>query len=190
MSFRGFGAPATLVRSTRNLCRLQHRLRSCLGGHPVGPSACPMQPWATPPRPKDRTRNRSVGLAHVAPPCTGLHTARVSRPREKAPRNPNLRPLPGRENAGQAPVPYAQDAPTSASMVAGETGELATSTLRGRRIQEVTPLTDSGYGHGRSWPPYRLPSPNRSTALDPARWISPPSIMAVTWSFAALAVFV
>lgn len=43
--------------------------------------------------------------------------AKLSRSREKAPRNPDLRPWPERETAGQAPVPRAREAPTSGSMV-------------------------------------------------------------------------
>jgi hypothetical protein len=37
----------------------------------------------------------------------------------KVPINPDLRPRSERETAGQAPVPYAREAPTSVSMVAG-----------------------------------------------------------------------
>jgi hypothetical protein len=53
--------------------------------------------------------------------------------REKAPRNPDLRPRPGRETTGQAPVPYAQDAPTGVSIVAGAKCNRATFALQMRR---------------------------------------------------------
>ena len=46
-------------------------------------------------------------------------TQMVSRSREKAPRNADPSPMAERETAGRAPVPYARDAPTSVSMVAG-----------------------------------------------------------------------
>ena len=46
-------------------------------------------------------------------------TAKLSRSQEKAPRNPDLRPRPERETAGQAPVPYAREALTSVSMCGG-----------------------------------------------------------------------
>ena len=63
-----------------------------------------------------------------------LHgAARLSRSREKAPRNPDLRPRPECESAGQARVPYAGDAPTSVSMVAGEIAEPGIPRLRGQR---------------------------------------------------------
>jgi hypothetical protein len=58
-----------------------------------------------------------------------LHRARLGRSREKAPINPIFSILAKRETAGQAPVPYARDAPTSVSMVAGEGFEPSTFGL-------------------------------------------------------------
>ncbi len=58
-----------------------------------------------------RTRRAHLHRA----PC-----AKLSKSREIAPRNPDLRPRPERETAGQRPVPYARGEPTSGSMVAGE----------------------------------------------------------------------
>jgi hypothetical protein len=71
--------------------------------------------WAANPHRRGRTRGVTV------PPCHGHGTQRVSRSREKAPRNPTLAHSVEREGAGQAPVHYARDAPTSGSMVTGRT---------------------------------------------------------------------
>lgn len=72
---------------------------------------------------------RTVEAARAVPPCIGHGMQRVSRSREKAPRNPTLAHSVEREDAGQAPVHYARDAPTSGSMVAGADFERLTTQL-------------------------------------------------------------
>jgi len=49
----------------------------------------------------------------------GAGMQKLNRSREEAPINPDLRCRLERETAGQAPVPYTRDTPTSVSMVAG-----------------------------------------------------------------------
>jgi hypothetical protein len=62
---------------------------------------------------KPQRTGRVRGIPHGA-----LHTAGLSRSREEAPSNTDLRPRPKRETSGQAPVHCARDAPTGGSMVA------------------------------------------------------------------------
>ena len=85
-----------------------------------------MRPYPKPPQWESSPRRRSVRVTCIAPPCIGLRTQTLSRCREKAPINPAFSFSAQRETAGQAPVPYARDAPTRGSMVAGGSSDDAT----------------------------------------------------------------
>ena len=95
--------------------------------------ACPEQPYAPSPQPKTRPRNSSAKATCAATAGMVLHRARLSRSRVKAPRNPDLRRRPEHEAAGQAPVPYPREAPTSVSMAVS--GEIDEPRLGGLRAQ-------------------------------------------------------
>jgi hypothetical protein len=101
--------------------------------------------YLTTPTPWSRTGSQHQLLA-TSP--TGTHSFHppgcapsIDWSREKAPINPDLPPRPERETAGQAPVPYARDAPTSVSMVAGETRDRPTGRLRARQPRSAVPGT-------------------------------------------------
>jgi hypothetical protein len=116
--------------------------------------ACPGHAQATrPPRaPSTRRPARNRSSPVTSGPSTPLRThayAGVIRPREKAPRNPDLRRRPERETAGQAPVLYARDALTSGSMVAGVHDH--------RAPLDYKPDITAGHGACPMQPPGRLP---------------------------------
>jgi hypothetical protein len=106
-----------------------------------------MPPYAATRRQKTPPRNCSPEATCATAPCIGQCSQRVSRSREKVPRNPYLRPRPERETAGQAPVPYAQGAPTSVfSGGGGSIGSLAARTSASAKVLVVRPCIRSRLG--------------------------------------------
>jgi hypothetical protein len=92
-----------------------------------------VQPLCNDASPENSTAKPQLTGACAAPPCIGQRKQRVSKSREKAPINGNSEVSPERETAGQAPVPYARDAPTSVSTVAGVKWNRATCGIQMQR---------------------------------------------------------
>ena len=108
-----------------------------------------------------------------------LHRATVSRSREKAPINPIFGISVQRETAGQAPVPYAREAPASVSMVAGEPVNLRAAINEPNSYPAMGhPLPPSQLCRGCSYCPLDGPACRRSAArpspvaqLDEQAWV-------------------
>jgi hypothetical protein len=117
--------------------------------------------------PETRSQNPSVLAIRVAPPCIGLHTQALSRPRKKAPINPKGQTR-TRWSERRA---YAKERENPNYLVAGAEHELPTGELPAQRTGAATsdlPATPAGHVSSFRYPP-RL-----TLAWEPGSTITPP----------------